>query len=67
VKHFETALKLVPDSAIARIEYANALVMLFGQGKMDQAVKLYEKAATATPVDAMEYLDVELAKAELED
>ena len=67
VKHFESALKLVPDSAIARIEYANALVMLFGQSKMDQAVKLYEKAAAATPVEAMECLDVELAKAELED
>jgi tetratricopeptide (TPR) repeat protein len=67
VKHFESALKLVPDSAIARIEYANAMVMLFGEGKMDQAVKLYEKAAAATPVDAMERLDVELAKAELAD
>lgn len=67
VKHFESALKLAPDSAIACIEYANALVMLFGNSKMDQAVKLYEKAATAKPVDAMECLDVELAKSELED
>ena len=67
VKHFETALKLAPDSAIACIEYANALVMLFGQVRMDEAVKLYEKAAAATPVDAMERLDVELAKSELED
>lgn len=67
VKHFESALKLVPDSAIACIEYANALVMLFGKSRMDEAVKLYEKAAAATPVDAMECLDVELAKAELED
>lgn len=67
VKHFASALKLAPDSAIACIEYANALVMLFGQGRMDEAVKLYEKAAAATPVDAMERLDVELAKSELED
>jgi tetratricopeptide (TPR) repeat protein len=67
VKHFETALKLAPDSAIACIEYANALVMLYGKSKMDDAVKLYEKAAAATPVDAMEKLDVELAKSELED
>lgn len=67
VKHFESALKLAPDSAIARIEYANALVMLFGQSRMDEAVKLYEKAAAATPVDAMERLDVDLAKSELED
>ncbi len=67
VKHFESALQLAPDSAIARIEYANALVMLFGESKMDQAVNLYEKAAAATPVEAMERLDVELAKSELED
>jgi tetratricopeptide (TPR) repeat protein len=67
MQHFETALKLAPDSAIARIEYANALVMLFGQGKMKEAVALYEKAAAATAVEAMECLDVELAKSELED
>ena len=67
MQHFETALKLAPDSAIARIEYANALVMLFGQGKMTEAIALYEKAAAATPVEAMECLDVELAKSELED
>ena len=67
VKHFASALQLSPDSAIACIEHANALVMLFGQSRMDEAVKLYEKAAAATPVDAMEWLDVELAKSELED
>ena len=67
VKHFESALKLAPVSAIACIEYANALVMLFGESKMDEAVKRYEKAAAATPADAMERLDVELAKSELED
>ena len=31
LKHFEAALKLNPDSAIARIEYANGLVMLEGK------------------------------------
>jgi tetratricopeptide (TPR) repeat protein len=67
LQHFETALKLAPDSAIAHIEYANALVMLFGQSKMTEAIALYEKAAAAIPVEAMECLDVELAKSELED
>jgi tetratricopeptide (TPR) repeat protein len=67
LKHFDTALKLTPDSAIACIEYANALVLLFGRSRMDDAVKLYEKAAAATPVEAMERLDVELARSELED
>ena len=67
VKHFITAIKLNPDSAIARIEYANALVMMFGKSKLDEASKLYEDAAAAKPLDAMERLDVELAKAELEE
>lgn len=67
VKHFEAALKANPDSAIARIEYANGLVMMFGNSKMKQAVALYTEAAEAKPADAMEKLDVELAKAELED
>jgi tetratricopeptide (TPR) repeat protein len=67
VKHFETALRLLPDSAIARIEYANALVLLFGDKRMDDAIDLYEKAAAAAPAEAMEKLDVELAKSELED
>jgi tetratricopeptide (TPR) repeat protein len=67
VKHFAAAQKLAPDSAIACIEHANALVMLFGRSRMDEAVKLYEKAAAAVPADAMEWLDVELAKSELED
>ena len=67
LKHFEAALKLNPDSAIARIEYANGLVMLEGKKALARAEKLYEEAAACEPLDAMEKLDVELAKAELED
>lgn len=67
LKHFETALKLNPDSAIARIEYANGLVLLEGKKSLPRAEKLYAEAAECTPHDAMEKLDVELAKAELED
>lgn len=67
VAQFETALKLNPSSAIARIEYANGLVMLFGKSKLDAATRLYREAAACDPADAMERLDVEAAKAELED
>ena len=67
VDHFQKALKLNPDSAIARIEYANGLVLLFGKDRMKDAEKLYAEAAKAKPMDAMERLDVELAKSELED
>ena len=67
VEHFQKALKLNPDSAIARIEYANGLVLLFGKDRMKEAEKLYAEAAKQKPLDAMERLDVEAAKAELED
>ena len=63
----EAALKLNPDSAITRIEYANALVMMFGKAKMKEAERLYREAAAFAARDAMERLDVEVAKAELAD
>ena len=63
----EAALKLNPDSAITRIEYANALVMMFGKAGMKDAERLYQEAAECRPMDAMERLDVEAAKAEVAD
>jgi tetratricopeptide (TPR) repeat protein len=66
LEHYEKALKLNPDSAIARIEYANGLILLFGKSKIDEATKIYEQAAKCRPADAMERLDVELARSELE-
>jgi len=67
LKMFQQALKLNPASAIARVEYANGLVMLEGDKKMKEAEKLYAEAAECEPVDAMERLDVEMAKEEMED
>ena len=66
LEHFQKALKLFPESPIAHIEYGNGLLLLFGKEKIGEATKLYEKAAKAKPVDAMERLDVELAKSELD-
>jgi tetratricopeptide (TPR) repeat protein len=67
LKMFKEALKLNPGSAIAMIEYANGLVMLEGDKRMKEAEQLYADAAACKPMDAMERLDVEMAKAELED
>jgi tetratricopeptide (TPR) repeat protein len=64
--HFETALNIFPESPIAHVEYANGLLRLFGKSRIDEAAKLYEKAAKLKPMDAMERLDVDEAKAELE-
>ena len=66
IAHFEKAAKLNPESAIARIEFANGLILLFGKSRLDDATALYEEAAATKPLDAMERLDVGLAQAELE-
>jgi tetratricopeptide (TPR) repeat protein len=67
LKLFQEALKINPASAIAMIEYANGMVMLEGDKKLKDATRLYEQAAATKPFDAMERLDVELAKVELQD
>ena len=65
-EHFRKALKLAPDSPIAHIEMANGMVLMHGKKAIDEAGKLYAKAAKMEPRDAMEMLDVEAARAELE-
>jgi len=67
LKLYQQALKLNPGSAIGMVEYANGLVMLEGDKRMKEAEKLYAQAAACEAVDAMDRLDIEMAKAELED
>ena len=62
---FEEALALHPGSAIGLVDYANALVMLEGETRMDEATALYERAAACEPLDAMEELHVAMARTEL--
>jgi len=67
LKMYQQALKLNPGSAVGMVEYANGLVMLEGDKRMKEAEKLYAQAAACKAADAMERLDIEMAKAELED
>ena len=67
LKMYQQALKLNPGSAIAMVEYANGMVMLEGDKRMKEAEALYAKAAACDAADAMERLDIEMAKAELAD
>jgi tetratricopeptide (TPR) repeat protein len=64
--HFRSALKLAPDSAIARVEMANGLVLMHGKKMLDEAARLYAEAAQMEPRDAMEKLDVEAARAQID-
>ncbi|TNJ34694.1 hypothetical protein [Arenimonas terrae] len=65
-KHLATALKLTPDSPIAHIEHGNLLLLLHGEKKEDAAASAFEKAGKLKPRDAMEKLDAEFAKSQLE-
>lgn len=64
-EHCKTALKLTPDSPIALIEYANALMLVHGDKKEDEAAELYAKAIKLKPKDAMEALDIAAAKEQM--
>lgn len=65
LKLFQQGLLLTPKSPIALMEYANAMVMLDGDKRMEEATRLYEKAAALKPVDATELLEVDRAQADL--
>jgi hypothetical protein len=66
VKHYKTAITLNPDSAIAKTEYADGLFMLEGKKAMKEIDALYKQASEHQAMDAMEHLDVEAAKAQLD-
>jgi tetratricopeptide (TPR) repeat protein len=66
VEMYEKAIKLNPTSAIARTEYADGLFKLFGKAKMKDVERLYAEAIAIDAMDAMECLDVEAARAEME-
>jgi len=64
VEHFEAALQANPGSAIAQLEYANGLRLLDGRKAEPRAAALIAAAVAGTPHDAMEWLDVERARAQ---
>lgn len=66
LKHYRRGVELAPESASALMEYADGLLILLGKRQRDEAVALYRKAAAIEPADALEKLDVELAKSQLE-
>jgi tetratricopeptide (TPR) repeat protein len=67
IEHFQSALALNPGSAIGRVEYARALVMLDGRKQAGEAIALCRQAADLEAHDAMERLDIERAREELDD
>jgi len=66
IEHLKKAVSLTPVAPIASIEYANGLYLLFGDKQIEEVTDLYIKASEMEPRDAMERLDVEYARSELE-
>jgi tetratricopeptide (TPR) repeat protein len=66
-KHLETAIEIDPKAPIAHIEYGNGLMLLYGDKREDDAAAAYERAAKLKARDAMEKLDIEFARSQLED
>jgi tetratricopeptide (TPR) repeat protein len=66
IEHLQRAVSLTPKAPIARIEYANGLYLLYGDKRIDEVTDLYIEASELRPRDAMERLDVEYARSELE-
>ena len=65
-KHLATALKLTPASPIAHLEHGNLLLLLHGDRREDDAAAAFEKAGKLKPRDAMEKLDADHARSQLE-
>lgn len=67
MKHLQEAIKLTPHAPIAHIELGNGMLMMYGKKRAPDVVKAYEAAIELKPADAMEALDIDKAKGELQD
>jgi tetratricopeptide (TPR) repeat protein len=65
-KHIQAALKLTPEAPIAHLEHGNLLLLLHGDKQEDAAATAYETASRLKPRDAMETLDRDYARAQIE-
>jgi len=63
IEHFDYALKYAPHSPIVHMEYANGLGLLDAERFGPRIHTLYAQAAACEPIDAMERLDADRAKA----
>ncbi|GAB4396861.1 MAG: hypothetical protein OHK0048_03060 [Rhodoferax sp.] len=62
---FSRAVQLNIESALCLVDQAQALLMLEGEAMLNEAMRLYRKAAGIEPLDAAQRLEVEMARARL--
>jgi tetratricopeptide (TPR) repeat protein len=59
IAHFRKAVRLVPRSVVARVEYAHGLALLDGESHNREIEQLCAEAVAREPIDRMEQLDLE--------
>lgn len=64
--HLKTAQKLAPDAPVVWLETGNALLLLYGDKREDDAAQAYARAAKMKPIEAMQALDAGMAKSHIE-
>ena len=67
ISHQRQALRLAPDDALVLTHCAEAVLMLEGERALPESEQLYRRAAACEPLDAEQWLLVELARDALED
>jgi tetratricopeptide (TPR) repeat protein len=66
IKHFETAKKLTPQAPVVHLETGRGLLLLNAKKNADAAETAFQTAIKCKPANAMEQLDIDAAKAELD-
>lgn len=65
LQHIEQALSLAP-TAINLIEAGNAYILLKEKDAVSKATELYQQAANLKPLDALQAMDIDFAKSQLD-
>lgn len=65
-EHLKTAQKLASDAPVVWLETGNALLLLHGDKREDDAAQAYAKAGKLKPIEAMQALDAAMAKSHIE-
>lgn len=65
-EHLKTAQKLAPDSPVVWLETGNALLLLYGDRREDDAAVAYARGGKLKPIEAMQALDAAAAKSHIE-
>lgn len=64
--HLKQAQKLTADAPVTWLETGNALLLLYGDEREDDAASAYAKAAKLKPIEAMQALDAAAARTQIE-